>query len=86
MKIVINWHITEACNYECFYCFAKWQKKNQKELLHSKEKVRKLMHEISLLPAILNAKSGTAFTGIRLNLVGGETFLHIPIYLDTESQ
>lgn len=76
MKIVINWHITEACNYECFYCFAKWQKKNQKELLHSKEKVRKLMHEISLLPAILNVKNGTAFTGIRLNLVGGETFLY----------
>lgn len=76
MKIVINWHITEACNYECFYCFAKWHKKNQRELLHSKEKVRQLMHEISLLPAILNVKNGTAFTGIRLNLVGGETFLY----------
>ena len=34
------------------------------------------MHEISLLPAILNVKNGTAFTGIRLNLVGGETFLY----------
>lgn len=76
MKLVINWHITEACNYKCFYCFAKWKNKNQKELLHSKEKVSKLMHEISLLPDILNAKNGTIFTGIRLNLVGGETFLY----------
>lgn len=76
MKIVINWHITEACNYECFYCFAKWQKKNQREILHSKEKIHKLMSEISLLPTILNTKYGTAFTGVRLNLVGGETFLY----------
>lgn len=76
MKIVINWHITEACNYECFYCFAKWQKKNQKELLHSNEKIQKLIREISLLPTVLNTKHGTEFSGVRLNLVGGETFLY----------
>jgi radical S-adenosyl methionine domain-containing protein 2 len=32
--------------------------------------------EISLLPSILNTKSGCSFTGVRLNLVGGETFLY----------
>ncbi len=21
--IVINWHVTEACNYHCGYCYAK---------------------------------------------------------------
>lgn len=76
MKIVINYHLTEACNYKCFYCFAKWQNKNQKEVLHSKEKVHQLMFEISLLPTLLNAKYGTSFSGVRLNLVGGETFLY----------
>ena len=26
-EIVVNWHITEACNYKCDYCFGaiKWR-------------------------------------------------------------
>ena len=76
MDLVINWHITEACNYQCFYCFAKWQKDDQRELLHSKHEIQQLIKEISLLPSILNTKSGCSFTGVRLNLVGGETFLY----------
>lgn len=23
-ELVINWHITETCNYACCYCFANW--------------------------------------------------------------
>lgn len=23
-ELVINWHITEACNYRCRYCYAHW--------------------------------------------------------------
>ncbi|EGR3240148.1 radical SAM protein, partial [Vibrio parahaemolyticus] len=23
-ELVINWHMTEVCNYSCKYCFAKW--------------------------------------------------------------
>ena len=42
MDLVINWHITEACNYQCFYCFAKWQKDDQRELLHSKHEIIRL--------------------------------------------
>ena len=26
-ELVVNWHITEACNYKCDYCFAKWDSK-----------------------------------------------------------
>ena len=25
-ELVVNWHITEACNYKCSYCFAKWNR------------------------------------------------------------
>ena len=28
-NLVINWHITEACNYHCKFCFAKWNHKNE---------------------------------------------------------
>lgn len=75
-NLVVNWHITEACNYECFYCFAKWEKNENKELIHDDKKIIELIKEIALLPAIINHNKGTNFTGIRLNLVGGETFLY----------
>lgn len=74
-ELVVNWHITEACNYHCNYCFAKWDKQKN-ELMNDENSVSKLMDEIQKLPAILNGKYLTEFESIRLNLVGGETFLN----------
>lgn len=74
-ELVVNWHITEACNYVCRYCFAKWDKQG-KELLHSSENIQVLMEKISKLPEILRRKQGVDFRSIRLNLVGGEPFLY----------
>lgn len=74
-ELVVNWHITEACNYHCHYCFAKWDKRKN-ELLNDNESVSKLMDEIQKLPSILNDKYMTEFKSVRLNLVGGETFLN----------
>ncbi|MDE8034538.1 viperin family antiviral radical SAM protein [Actinobacillus equuli subsp. equuli] len=72
-ELVVNWHITEACNFKCTYCFAKWEDKPcKKELLHSEDNVRDLLDQIMELPSILN----NYFDSIRLNLVGGETFLY----------
>lgn len=31
--IVINWHVTEACNYHCGYCYAKWQRVDRTDLI-----------------------------------------------------
>ncbi len=76
MELVVNWHITEACNFSCSYCFAKWEDKYGKELLHSADKVKKLMDEIQKLKGIFNQNNPKPFTHIRLNLVGGETFLY----------
>lgn len=28
-QLVINYHITEKCNYDCHYCYAKWAKPNE---------------------------------------------------------
>lgn len=74
-ELVVNWHITEACNYHCHYCFAKWDKQKN-ELLNDNESVTKLLDEIQKLPSILNNKYMTEFKNVRLNLVGGETFLN----------
>ena len=74
-ELVVNWHITEACNYSCDYCFAKWGKQKG-ELINSASSVSQLIESISYLPAILNEMYSTQFEQIRLNLVGGETFLN----------
>ena len=70
-ELTINWHITEACNFKCGYCFAKWEKPCKKELLHCQDKVNLLLDEIMKLTSYFDQ-----FTQIRLNLVGGETFLY----------
>lgn len=75
-ELVINWHITEACNFKCQYCFAKWQNKSHQELLHSEYQVEKLLDELTKLPAIINQHQHTHFETVRLNLVGGEIFLY----------
>lgn len=70
-ELVINWHITEACNFKCQYCFAKWDKPCKKELFHNSLQVSNLLDQILLLS---NRFKG--FDSIRLNLVGGEIFLY----------
>lgn len=71
-ELTVNWHITEACNLKCQYCFAKWDKPCKRELLHHPSNVLKLLDEISKLPKDLDG----GFDSLRLNLVGGETFLY----------
>ena len=73
-ELVINWHITEACNYKCNYCFAKWDRQKN-EVMNDEAAIIGLLDEISKLPKILSNNYPTGFNSIRLNLVGGETFL-----------
>lgn len=69
--LVINWHLTEVCNYRCQYCFAHWEKAG-KEIFHHLDLVQKLLTEIQKLPTLL----ASDFSGIRLNFVGGEPTLY----------
>lgn len=69
-ELVVNWHITEKCNYKCKYCFAHWEKRACRDLVNSAEDSIKLLDQIAKLPSMLN------FESLRLNLVGGETFLY----------
>lgn len=75
-ELTVNWHITEACNFKCAYCFAHWDKVCKKELLHNPYEVEKLLDQILLLPELVYERSGQYFNSVRLNLVGGETFLY----------
>lgn len=71
-ELVVNWHVTEACNFKCNYCFAKWDRNCKIDLFRNPELVRKLLDELCLLRNLFQGE----FSYLRLNLVGGETFLY----------
>ena len=78
-ELVINWHITEACNYKCRYCYAKWDGTGR-ELLHDWGRVRNLLDELKAFFHPRNdsnpLRQHMSWSGIRLNLAGGEPLLY----------
>jgi radical S-adenosyl methionine domain-containing protein 2 len=74
-ELVINWHITEVCNYDCKYCFAKWGRPN--ELHRSLEQIEKLLDNLSnyFIKGSPTLKSDLGYENVRLNFAGGEPML-----------
>jgi radical S-adenosyl methionine domain-containing protein 2 len=77
---VVNWHLTEACNYACGFCYAKWDKPSERELIHDGSRTRALLGQIHALFASSRAvASGVAdgdYRPVRLNIAGGEPLLY----------
>lgn len=68
--IVINWHVTEACNFRCRYCYAKWQQPAGLEVIRDPGATKQLL---GALRAGFNSH-GTS-SRPRLNFAGGEPLL-----------
>lgn len=80
-ELVINWHVTEGCNYSCDYCYAKWNKpKNNRDLIFDKDKTKNLLKEISKYFDSENKsnplQNSMKWDSIRLNIAGGEPLLY----------
>lgn len=78
-ELVINWHITEACNYRCRYCYAHWAGSGR-ELLHNVpataqmlENLWQYFHPQNLANPLRREMD---WQGVRLNLAGGEPLLY----------
>lgn len=87
-ELVINWHITEACNYECRYCYAKWQSaESMRELIHDRDGTLKLLCEIYNYFKPENKanplRKEMNWTSLRLNLAGGEPLLYQRCVVET---
>lgn len=78
-ELVINWHITEACNYRCRYCYAHWEG-NNRELVHDiptsalvLENLWQYFHPKNFANPLRRQMD---WQGVRLNLAGGEPLLY----------
>lgn len=73
-ELVINFHMTEVCNYRCTYCYAKWHDDPQSNELHRQEgKIDELLTSLAGYfpkPNPLQKKLG--YQGVRINFAGGE--------------
>ncbi|MDR3414325.1 MAG: viperin family antiviral radical SAM protein [Formivibrio sp.] len=79
--LVINWHLTEACNYSCQYCYAKWDAApSPRELINDLEQTEALLLELYHFFQPGNLANPLwdqmRWTSVRLNLAGGEPLLH----------
>ncbi|EQM76125.1 viperin family antiviral radical SAM protein [Stutzerimonas stutzeri] len=80
--LVINWHLTETCNYHCQYCYATWNESARpRELIHSPERTMALLSELYRFfrpgNRINPLASRMIWGAVRLNLAGGEPLLHV---------
>jgi radical S-adenosyl methionine domain-containing protein 2 len=68
--VVIKWHVTEACNFECGYCYAKWERRpNETDIIRDEDATR------ALLEALYD-RFQSRLAPPRLNFAGGEPLLH----------
>ena len=78
VPVVINWHLTEACNYACRYCYAHWERaESVRDLFKSDTRVQALVAELARFfgSSEFAAKYGFNQARPRLNIAGGEPLL-----------
>jgi radical S-adenosyl methionine domain-containing protein 2 len=79
-ELVINWHLTETCNYTCRYCYSKWHTgRVGKELFRNPAASAALINEIfrQFAPTPQNHnRLGLKWDSLRLSLAGGEPLLY----------
>jgi radical S-adenosyl methionine domain-containing protein 2 len=86
-QLVINWHVTEACNYRCSYCYAHWkQPVKNRDLMHNEQDTRSLLVQLFAFFHPKNASNPLCkemcWDSVRLNLAGGEPLLKTGRALD----
>lgn len=67
--MVVNWHITEQCNYRCSFCYSDWNRLD--EAWNKPQNVRKVIENI----ARYHERFGEGARPWRLSVVGGEPIL-----------
>lgn len=76
-ELVINFHMTESCNYRCDYCYATWDSGCYSKELHRIDgAVESLIDRIANYFLTDNSlKQAMHYRSVRLNFAGGEPML-----------
>lgn len=79
-ELVINWHLTEACNYRCQYCYSAWTKPSSNSELHRDQQgIVRLLKSLYQFFASNNPANPLAskldWKHLRLSIAGGEPTL-----------
>lgn len=90
-SLVLNWHLTETCNYRCRYCYATWEASTRhRELIRDPEHTAALLRELYRFFGPDNRLNPLtkrlSWNAVRLNLAGGEPTLHPGILLSVANQ
>ncbi|MDO8883184.1 radical SAM protein [Pseudotabrizicola sp.] len=71
-QLVVNWHVTEACNYRCKFCYAHWSKPKASELWRNNAACSLLISELGRFLSPDNPLWEQRFAHRpRLNIAGG---------------
>jgi radical S-adenosyl methionine domain-containing protein 2 len=75
-ELVINYHVTEVCNYSCQFCYAKWERPSE---IHTQGNDAELMLE-KLAHYFFNGagnkvKAVFPYKSVRINFAGGEPLI-----------
>jgi len=81
LPMVFNCHITEKCNYRCYFCFAKWGNSEKIELWKDTVAFHKLIDELSD-KEVVSGIFGESGRPNRINFAGGEPLLLGHKFLD----
>ena len=76
-ELVINFHMTEACNYRCGYCYATWENNClSTELHHSEVKTKQLLKDLASYFLFDNPlRQQLNYRSVRINFAGGEPLM-----------
>jgi radical S-adenosyl methionine domain-containing protein 2 len=76
-ELVINFHMTEACNYNCGYCYATWNNHCARNELHRHTgKVDSLLDSLAQYFFSDNSlQTQLNYSSVRINFAGGEPML-----------
>jgi radical S-adenosyl methionine domain-containing protein 2 len=71
-ELTINWHVLEACNYDCYFCYAKY---GQKSIFS--QRYPDILRELCALNGRrIDFQNCSAIAqSVRINFAGGEPFL-----------
>jgi len=78
--LVVNWHLTEACNYRCNYCYAAWSQPPEAHALwRDAKRSYQLLSEIGKFFSVENNANPLfrmmEWNDVRLSLAGGEPLI-----------